>query len=272
MTQQPGAGPSLVRVDDLLARLDARSRQDVRSRQEVSEPLREVALVRAVLGSEIERLLGTSDLQLLDARWRNLVVDAEADEERDRIMRAVAARSHGHESWWERGRRVLEAGIAALLLGSFATAVLSRLSAEVPALSNALSWAGLNGATPGWLVSALFTSAVLGLVVTWLHLQDEVRTARYALHAAWVLDSPTWPGVPVRSPFGRLARLWALAGVLVLALAAGAGLALNRAGFTAGGGLVMVVLGLIGLLLEVVAWRRRSIDQVARRTLFIGPV
>ncbi len=271
MTQQPGAGPSLVRADDLLARQDVRSRLDVRSRQEVSEPLREIALVRAVLGSEIERLLGTSDLQLLDARWRNLVVDAEADEERDSIMRAVAAGSHDHESWWERGRRVLEAGIAALLLGSFATAVLSRLSAEVPVLSEALPWA-LNRATLGWLVSALLTSAVLGLVVTWLHLKDEVRTARYALHAARVLDSPTWPGIPVRSPFGRLARLWALAGLLVLALAAGAGLTLNRAGFPAGGGLVIVVLGLIGLLLAVVAWRRKSIDQVARRTLFIGPV
>ncbi|HIW30603.1 MAG TPA: hypothetical protein H9987_11440 [Candidatus Luteococcus avicola] len=266
MTQQPGAGPSLVGADDFCARLN------VRSRQEVSAPLREVALVRAVLGSEIERLLGTSDLQLLDARWRNLVVDAEADEERDSIMRAVAARSHDHESWWERGRRVLEAGIAVLLLGSFAAAVISLLSAEVPVLSEALSWAGVNRATLGWLVSALFTSAVLGLVVTWLHLKDEVRTARYALHAARVLDSPTWPGIPVRSPFGRLARLWALAGVLVLAFAAAAGLILNRAGFPAGGGLVMVVLGLPGVLLEAVARRRRSLDQVARRTLFIGPV
>ena len=265
MTQQPGAGPSLVGADDFCARLN------VRSRQEVSAPLREVALVRAVLGSEIERLLGTSDLQLLDARWRNLVVDAEADEERDSIMRAVAARSHDHESWWERGRRVLEAGIAALLLGSFVAAMLSLLSAEVPVLSEALSWA-LNRATLGWLVSALFTSAVLGLVVTWLHLKDEVRTARYALHAARVLDSPTWPGIPVRSPFGRLARLWALAGVLVLAFAAAAGLTLNRAGFPAGGGLVMVLLGLPGVLLEAVARRRRSLDQVARRTLFIGPV
>lgn len=254
--------------DDLFARLRQRLASDV------PPHLREVTLLRALLHDDLDRLLGTDDLELLDVRWRHLLIDETDDFEREQVSEALERINQHRPSWWERVRRLTEVVIATLLLAVILVAITCVLVPEVPFLRRT-SWLGwpIPAGTFAKMVSASIAAAMLGLGVTWFHLRDEVRTARMALRAVLALDASTWPGLPVVSPVARLTAWWSWAALL----SGGLGTVLVLAGtMWANSSVLATLFGLVllvlGALCVVVALRRHRLDREVRRTLFVGPV
>lgn len=241
-------------------------------RNDTPRPLREVDLLTKLLGPGLEQLLGTTDLELLDARWRNLVVDETADVERADLESDIDAVTRRRPSWWERGRRLAEVVVGAQVLGVVLVWILSMLSSEFGALTRWFDWPPSDG-TFANLAMALVAAAMLGAGVTWFHLRDELYTARLGIAAALRRRTRTWPGVPVASPIGRLAQLWTWAGVVLLALGLVPLLAAAHWGEVSFPDVIIALpLTGVGLWWLVLAWRRHRLDRCVRATLFVGRV
>lgn len=262
--------PASTGGDDLAVRVPAADRAAAR-------------LVADSLGTPLQRLLRSDDLQVLVTRLLQLDPAAADPDDAERLD-AVVLDAAAH-------RRTLLESVARLLIT--ALLVLVVLSAALLAASFAAAQFSVTGSTGGhhrgggqlsWPPSHAVLAACLGLAgLAWLlgwaavflRGRDQLHRAQQAVAIAADLGTDTWPGLPLDPPYLQRSRRSTMpAATLACVAIALAALSVLDARAGAGARVLEMLAALVLCVLGALLWWRgrhlRRADDVAGRTLFVG--